>query len=69
METNGKSELVFIDSDIYPNPNGILAMNLAGKYTGRRGGWYGARELKYNELHREYIFIVYDFDYYANHII
>lgn len=65
----GNSVLVYIDAEIFPNANGVLARNLAPKYNGPRGGWYGARELKFDAVYKEYIFEVYDFDFYAYHII
>lgn len=65
----GYSTLVYIDAEIFPNANPVLARNLTPKYNGPRSGWYGARKLKYDVAHNEFIYIVYDFDYYVNHII
>ncbi|MCM1067155.1 MAG: hypothetical protein NC418_06255 [Muribaculaceae bacterium] len=65
----GNCTLVYIDAEIYPHANGVFARNLAPKYNGPRSGWYGARELKHDTTHNEFIYIVYDFDYYAANII
>lgn len=70
MKREGEAVLVRISATM--KPNGIMAMNLAGKYPGKikhgGNGWYGARIYAYDKIADDYIFIVYDFDYYVKKI-
>lgn len=65
----GLHTFVYVDCEVFAKANSVLAMNLAPKYTGPRNGWYGAREIKHDPQTKVSIFIVYDFDYYANNMI